>query len=78
MEMLLRWGRDVCHYCAGYRPAEIIDKSVYRFSIENKSFLASAWSLTGTVRKLSAIVNDAPASDKPRRPAQLTGWNTNE
>jgi len=51
----------------------IIDKSVHRFSIENKSFLASAWSLAGTERKLSAIVNNALASGELRQPAQLIG-----
>ncbi len=78
MEALLRWGKGVFHVYARYRSGKIIDKSVPRFSIENKSFLASAWTLTGIVRTLGAIVNDALALDELRWIAQFTGWNTNE
>ena len=64
MEALLRWGKTVFHYYAGYRSGETIDKSIPRFSIENKSFLVSAWSLTGTVRKHRAAVHNAPGSGR--------------
>lgn len=78
MEAPSRWGEGVFHFYAGYRSGEILNKSAPRFSIENKSILASAWSLAGTVRRHRAIVYDAPGLGEPRWPAQLTYWSTNE